>query len=382
MAKTYLTISAPVGIRNGQTWMPNTPADMAIATYLFDRIPVSKGGTAEIGLWASERSLLITELTGQIVTFQTVNQRPVIDGVIDPNGGTLKLMNQLAGDSPVPVGSITATVVSAPDKHFESFVSTMLVADPVSLPGFVPLRKTSLTAECIRRLVRVDGSSITWFGVVVPLSSPDSTLGSVPHVNFTPSPIQGGYWDANYDSFRGWGQLWDDYTAVIGSQMVAPGANQVLVIPFYRTSQHQNLGDFLSNWREAIAAAVTAAILSIDPSRLRTTFTFDRIVSSSFSNGWIPHKQFNTQAAGAAAMTDVLFDLDGVSAHPSSNWRPDNGVIYLNKTPPGSDNPVGGKHWYVGSRWKDFAQIYVGGMNTHHCCLNHLLYHGLRQYCS
>jgi hypothetical protein len=38
MALTFTDITAPVGIRNGQTTMPNKPSDLAIVTDLFDRM--------------------------------------------------------------------------------------------------------------------------------------------------------------------------------------------------------------------------------------------------------------------------------------------------------------------------------------------------------
>jgi hypothetical protein len=38
MALTFTDITAPVGIRNGQTTMPNKPGDLAIVTDLFDRM--------------------------------------------------------------------------------------------------------------------------------------------------------------------------------------------------------------------------------------------------------------------------------------------------------------------------------------------------------
>jgi len=99
MALTFTNISAPVGIRNGQTTMPNKPEDLAIVTDLFDRIPIANGGSAELfGVWSKNRDDLIQEVADQIVTFQSTNNRTVVDGVLDPGGGTLKLMNKLASD--------------------------------------------------------------------------------------------------------------------------------------------------------------------------------------------------------------------------------------------------------------------------------------------
>jgi hypothetical protein len=378
MAVTSRTISAPVGIRNGRLPMSNRQQDLSVVTDLFDRIKVSNGGTAEIGgLWAAERNALIAEVTAQIVAFQTTNARPVVDGVVDPSGGTLKLMNQYAAE-PSPA-QLSASVAPAPDGLAEDVSTQVYVTDVSSMSGFGPLRKAVVQAQYTRYLVRVEGSSINWFGIAIPWSFTGQT-STVPHINFTPTPIQGGYSDATYESFGGWGKLWDDYTDIIGGQMAASGADQVLVIPFYRTGQQRNLGDFLGNWRSVISAVLTAAINHYDPTALRDTFQFDSIVSSSFSNGWVAHHQFNTQAAGAAAMTDVLFDLDGVAG--GSNWRPDNGVIYLNRAPVARVNPVG-KHWYVGGRWgREFTALYGGNLNTHACCRNHLLYHGLWQYCT
>ncbi len=379
MANKIVKISAPVGIRNGVV-MPNTATDLAIVTDLFDRILYRQGGTAEIGgLWATGRTLLIDEVTAQIIVFQTVNHRPKVDGVLDPNGGSIQLMNQLAAEPP-PV-QVAAAVVPAPDGYGEEQTDVpQIVAEVNSVAGLGPLRPITVKGTYVRKLVRVDGSSIKWFGVVIPKSSSGKTLGSVPHLNFTPTPIQGGYSDANYDTFGGWGRLWLDYTGVIGGQMAASGVDQIVVLPFYRTSQAANLGDFLDNWQDVVSGVLTAAINSVDPLRLWDTFTFDRIVTSSFSNGFVAHLNFQSHAAGAAGMTDVLFDLDGVAG--GSHWRPAKGIIYQNRTAPRS-NPAGNV-WYVGGRWSgQFAKFYPpGGMNTHACCRNHLLYHGLLRFCS
>jgi len=344
-------------------------------TDIFDRIPVAKGGSAEIGgVWATDRNLLISEVTAQIVTFQTTNARPVVDGVVDPGGGTLKLMNQLAADP--PPGSITATVMPAPDK--EEIDSGLAVADVNLMAGLRPIEPMNVSTHLFRKLVRVENCSINWYGVVIPNSCQGQ--GAMPHINFTPTPNQGHYYDPGYDSFDSWGQLWKDYTWTIGGQVAASGANQILVIPFYKNSQFKSLGDFLLNWQEVVSQVITAALISYDPMMLRTDFSFDRIVSSSFSNGYVAHQNFNGQAVGAANMTDYIFDLDGAAG--GSHWVPGNGVIYRNQKPPGNNNPAGNV-WYVGGRWGNgFSPIYPGGINTHAACRNHLLYHGLFMFCS
>lgn len=380
MASTATNLTDAVGIRHGTTMMANTAADLARVTDLFDRIHVRDGGTLEVGgLWPADRAALIVELAGLITAFQTLHRRPKIDGVIDRGGGTLRLMNQLAVDpAPGGAGGIFAEVMPAPGERSMAFDNGCWVADPSAMAGAGPLRALAVSARYFRLLVRAEGSAIKWFGVVIPASVLARTDAS-PHINFTPTPAQGAYFDGAYDDFTAWGQLWDDYTEVIGGQIAAAGVNQILFLPFYKNAQAGKLGEFLVNWRAVIGAVGTAALNHLDVLYLRDSYTFNRIYSSSFSNGYVTHQNFFNSAQGAADMTETLFDLDGVAG--GSMWRPAKGVIYLNRNAPGGNSPIG-RHWYVGNRWADFAKVYGGRLpSTHALCRNHLLYPGLRQYC-
>jgi hypothetical protein len=358
--------------------LPNTMPDLIKIRDLLDRIPVARGGSMEIaGVWASDRNFLIAEVAAQITIFQTVNRRTVIDGAVDPRGGTLNLMNQLAVYAP---GTVSAQLAPTPAGFNEVETARPIVADPLSVAGFGQLRNTTPEGMYIRRLVEVDGCSIKWFGVLIPLSDDGDILTATPHIHFTPTPIQGGYHDASYESFAGWAQLWADYTDIPGGQITAAGANQILITPFYQTRQQRDLGDFLFNWKTVIKAVCGAVINWIDPFRLRDNYEFNSIVSSSFSNGWVAHQQFHTKGYQVEQTTDVLFDLDGVAG--GSNWRPPKGIIYLNRSSPARQNPVAGNQFYVGGRWNNFARFYPGGLNTHACCRNHLLYHGVKTFCT
>jgi hypothetical protein len=381
-----VTISQSVGVRRGSIMMPNLQSDLDRVTALFDAIPPANGGTQGLNVdWAVPRDLLIAGVTAQIIAFQTANRAnlPVIDGVVDPRGNTLRLMNALAG--PAPDVGVTATVVQSPypDYAEEVISPTFQTVDVPSMPGKAALRHADFQVNYVRRLVRIEGSSINWVGVIFPGSAGSITVGKVPHLFFTPLPTQGDYYDQAYDSFGGsppWWKLWHDYTWGMGRQLIAAGVDQFLVIPFYRNSQHGNLGSFLSNWQDVIAAAVTEAISSVDPYYLRDTFTFDRICSSSFSNGWIPHLAFNSSGDGAARMTDVVFDIDGQAARPPCRWRPSNGVSYLDLPPPRGGNPAASQ-WYVGGRWKDFYKYWPEGFRSHNACASYLLFHGVSVYC-
>jgi hypothetical protein len=357
------TISRSVGIRNGMTIMPNNPADVQTIAGLLDQIPLENGGTASTpGLWSSDQTLLIGQVTAAIIAFQTVNNRHTIDGVIDPGGGTLLLMNQL-----VPPEPITAMVVQE-DVNSQSWI----VAEPSSLPGTGPLIPLDISPQLTRKLISVNGSSIKWFGVVIPLNDTGQIIdGAQPHLFFTPSPNQGGYDDSTYDEFTAWTNLWDDYTSVIGSQLVASGAPQILVIPFYKTAQSGKLGSFLTDWREVISVVVTAAMNSIDPLFLSDRFAFDRIFSSSFSNGVATLQNFHTQGADVASLTQMTFDLDGQAS------RPNPGLSYRNTPAPSGMNPQGGD-WHVGGRFAQLRPSHAGSID-HNIC-PYLLLHGLTMF--
>lgn len=360
------TITQAVGIRNGITMMPNNQADLRTVTELLDRIPTINGGTAATPrLWATDRMLLITQVTAAIVSFQTINRRPVIDGVVDPGGGTIRVMNQLAAPAPV------SAVVVREELNSQLWV----VAEPASLSGTAALQARDISPPLTRKLVSVSGSSIKWFGVVLPLNQTGGVAGGTPHIFFTPSPWQGDYNDGGYNQFTSWNGLWDKYTSLVGSQLVASGASQILVIPFYKNSQTGSLGSFLTNWKEVISAVVTAAINSTDPLFLRDTFQFTEIFSSSFSNGITTLHNFNTQGANAASMTRLVFDLDGQAA--GSHWRPANGIIYLNRHAPGGTNPIG-THFYVGGRFANLRPRYPGASDHNLCPF--LLFHGLSTF--
>jgi hypothetical protein len=114
-------------------------------------------------------------------------------------------------------------------------------ASVYSMPGVDPLLPDSKATRYTRQLIRVTGTSIKWFGVVIPESVVSTVSSAVPHIFFTPTPIQGHYYDQTYDSF-GWGRLWDDYTSRIGGLLTASGVNQILVIPFYKNSRGWGVG--------------------------------------------------------------------------------------------------------------------------------------------
>jgi hypothetical protein len=379
MAK--VTISDSVGIRNGVRPCTNRQADLEKIRDLFDAIPTEAGGTRDsIGEWSKVKEVLIVEIAAQITIFQEVQAGLIVDGAIDKNGSTLKRMNAIVASLSGGVQVISAKVEHDVRPYSETGRDVKYTAiDIHSMPGTGPLRIQHHSWSYVRRLVRVENCSIKWFGVLFNAPGGRVEFGSIPHIYFTPHPAQGHYYDYGYDSFKTWHKLWHDYTQAPGRQIVTAGKDQVLVVPFYTNAQHHNLGDFLQNWKEAVTAAVTVAIDSIDPTWLRDRFEFKEIYSTSFSDGWIPHSQFQREGVGVAQMTTRIIDLDGQAAHPPSRWRPANGIIYLDRRPPHGMNPRANE-WYVGERWtqKIMADDWGGGFTGHAACSSYLLFHGMR----
>jgi len=368
-----VTIRAAVGTRNGVVPLPNLNDDLATVTDLFDRISSQNGGTADVaGQWPADRTTLIAQVTGQIWTFQTTNQMQVADSAIDPGGATLRLMNQLAVDPPPVVGGPLGN-------YDQDYIQrSPFFAAITSLPGTLPLVPIQGQIEYSRRLVKVSGSSIKWFGVVLPTPVGSTVASAVPLIFFTPTPHQHPAEDFDYDTFLGgWPSLWDDYTDRIGGLLSVSGVNQILVLPFYKNALANNLGSFLTNWQDVVAAVITAAVNDINPYYFAGSYSFISIVSASFSNGIGVHQRFNGNAIGAKSMTSVLFDLDGQAQTGGSNWRPPNGIIYLNRPAPGGINPQA-SNWFVGERWSLFDTVQPQTSQfSHHACSQFLLSHGL-----
>ena len=251
---------------------------------------------------------MIKEIAAQITIFQGAPPGGLtVDGAIDPLGNTLKRMNAISASLLGGVTVISARVDHnvAPYSEIGQDVSFTAI-DSFSMPGRGPLKIIRDKWSYVRRLVRVENCSIKWFGVLFNAPGGTAQFGSVPHIYFTPHPSQGRppYLDHAYDSFTTWRKLWHDYTQAPGRQIVTAGKDQVLVVPFYTNAQHRGgLGDFLLNWKETVTTVVTAAIDSIDPTALRSRFEFDEIYSTSFSDGWIPHRQFHTEGLGVKEMT-------------------------------------------------------------------------------
>jgi hypothetical protein len=83
-------------------------------------------------------------------------------------------MNKLAAEPP-----LRAVVAPPPGARAEFMNVNVYVASVPSVPGVDVMRKAVVSAEYTRKLVRVDASSIKWYGVAIPRSL---NPGAIPHV--------------------------------------------------------------------------------------------------------------------------------------------------------------------------------------------------------
>ncbi len=372
MSVITVSIKAPVGLRNGKTMLTNNQKDLDTVTDLFDRIDKTDGGTADVaGDWFADRPSLIQQVADQIAAFQYANNLTV-DSTLDPHGRGLRLMNQLADDLPL-IASVDAALSDI------DLTGSHVYAAPASVAGTQALGRAENDVKFSRFLVQLSGSTIKWFGVMIP-TQVHATIGSTTtHIFFTPSPGQHPAYDHDYDTFKnGWAEMWDNYTWTIGAQISLATANQIVVIPFYKGTQWNNLGGFLSDWSDAITQVVRAAIGRLDPDLDATDFSVGAIVSSSFSNGITTHKHFQSAGVGTTAVTKIMFDLDGGAS--GTVWAPSGMVTYRNSAvSANTPNPSGSKY-LVGSRWANFYAR-DPHLNTHSACVDHLLMHGVFTYC-
>jgi hypothetical protein len=357
------SISASVG-KGGV----NIPQDVSVVQKLLNDVPAQSGGPITP---LKVDGLAWSKTIAAISRFQKIAcgfQWP--DGRVDPAGKTFDRLCDLGGDQDQNA-NITATV-----ERGDALPQGWTVVEPASVPGKDELRPLGIHVTLLtRKLVSVKGTSVKWFGVVVPQKGAGQIAGGSPHIFFTPTPYQGGYQDSAYEQFTTWQMLWDDYTSIMGTQLVYSGVPQILVIPFYKNSQRANLGSFLTNWREVVSEVITQTIYAIDPYFLRNKFEFDKIFTSSFSDGIWTHQDFNTHGVDAASMTQMTFDMDGSAAKPATHWRASKMVAYHNTPVPGQNNPVG-FDWYVGNRFgKAFSFLYPGEIP--HAWCRFLLLHGL-----
>jgi hypothetical protein len=369
------TLTKPVGIRNGQTPMPNEKKDLDKVTDLFDRISFAQGGSMEIGgLWATERSALILEVTAQIVTFQTRNGL-VVDGVIDQTGDTLKLLNQLARPP-----RFTVTIRSGSPELYDTTISDSKdwFVVPPTVPGKKPM---DFVQEHVRhnfRIYRVDGlERIHWFSVVTPVGR----VGPKPTCVFFFLPDVGqestaGFSESEYEAMAP-GSRWEGvlraYSQVMGSQMIASDPeNLVLIIPLRPMSvdiKHE-LGDLNDHWKTVGELLATDAVMQEDPFAIRTdALSLNSVITASYSSGLNVHANFVKNARGLDAVREASIEIDG-----DASWSAPRSMVFK------EDHPNHGGNYFTRGRWGKLPAAAVAKhriKTTHWQIAQYMLHAGL-----
>jgi hypothetical protein len=269
------------GVRNG-VQMPNNPDDLQTITTLFDNFPFAQGGTSDVpGPWASDQATLIEEVTAQIFYFQKLNNTPVVDGVVDREGTTLRLMSKLAG---------TVLIQSNPDSLTSVHDVPNQVISPYSLGDFFQeIPQTGSMSEFLFKMLK-DGE-IYWIGAAVPAGTADF---SKVQIFFHPTVVQDGQVvaaDGDYRDFRGgWSNLTSEraiqrYVAMQGGQLA--GARQTaLVVPFMTMAAYGGTAPaymFATSPVDTLNAIMTAVQNAAVPGS--SAIQVSQVGVSSFSSG-------------------------------------------------------------------------------------------------
>jgi hypothetical protein len=325
-------ITQAVGIRNGVTMMPNTDRDLETVTGLLDRISLLNGGTATTPrLWLkNNKTLLISQVTAAIVAFQTINlvalqklnRKAVIDGAVDRDGSTIKLMNQLAAPIPDTITQKNPPKLTAVHKVTNPIVRPSVTVTPIASFRFVP---DTLIAEIHEFLFEVrKAGSLFWVGAAIPKGTTDFTRVQV---YFHPTVVNGGVvhaTDTDYKDFKGgWSRSIQRYVAMQGGQLAGAGRLMPLLVPFTTMAALVSPAKNMFNDRpvETLNAIMAAIQSEITPHSSRKPM-LSNVGVSSFSSGITALRLFLTAMSSSGLVKEIIdFDSPFIISEPKQLTR-------------------------------------------------------------
>lgn len=323
------TLAGPVGRRNGVAVL-SAPDDQLKVIELLDRISPANGGQS--GVWSTPRpgarysppSALVAAIKLFQQRWQPGGDIPKVDGVVDPDGATLRKMDALAGapSVPLPVG---------PGGTNPDLIHGMLV-EQMNPDATVPVvEKRTVLAPYIadfpaaqvpivgvfypfRFRIEKDGRYY-WVGVAASPLTSDFTQAQI---YIHPTPTQGEVTVAtvgDYPRFAGgWKKIWR-YLPTIGAQMAAVRPI-LLIVPFMpdpARNAESPWNIFATRPAETLSAIVTATHREL-AARLpitgpRQPHVLSRIGVASYSSG-IYFQQASLNMLAGTGLVAETFDFD------------------------------------------------------------------------
>lgn len=331
-------LSTAVGRANNGTAARSAPVDQRKVIDLLSRILPRDGGQS--GLWQAPAPgkeyqpppALVRAIKAFQLRWVPTGEVKKADGVVDPDGATLRQLDAKAGSSQVPIGPggtdpnlVDGIVIEQINRKADApYIDSMQALGPIFKD--LPLTQITVAGAFFPFLfeLRKDGQ-IYWVGVAAPPLTSDFTKAQV---YLHPTPEQAGVATADYKKFKGgWRERMFNYVIRGGIQLSAirPMLCIVPFMPDHAQNADSTLNVFATRPVETLNAIVTAThremakrIPIVGPSGLHK---LNQIGVTSFSSGIHFMKMFIGKF-GETGLVSETIDLDSrwIKAERKKNW--------------------------------------------------------------
>jgi hypothetical protein len=342
------SISGPVGIRNGTQQVANAVVDQAKVIGLLSLIRPTDGG--KLGVWIPPPlpgpvRKCPPQLADAIRGFQQVwrarGELGIADGVVDPQGRTLRKLDALASNMLVGPGGIDPSLITFRQTNPANLTAAHAVTQQVIAPLtmgdlFYEIAQTGTIHEFLFEM-RKDGA-IYWIGAAVPQGTTDFSKAQV---FFHPTVVQAGVVhaaDGDYASFRGgWSGRLQRYVAMQGGQL-AGARRTTLIVPFMTMAATTGKAPaymFATRPTETLNAILTAVCSEVAPGVLNPV-QVSQIGVSSFSSGIGAMRLFILSFGGGLIAETTDFDSPFIINEPKVITRASGAVgrVFSQVAPP------------------------------------------------
>lgn len=253
--------------------------------------------------------LSIGGLAEAISSFQGFQKLPRRDGRVDPNGSTIKRINEILNpglNPPFPVPTLPGNTGA-----IRPLTAQPNMATTVNKVAWIPI-PFSLQSEWVIKWSAVQGNGKVhyfeldedvvpnWFAVLVPnnVTSFDKI-----HIFFHPTPAQAGYVDARYKTKTGWSGVFHYMSDDFAVQFCGAQTGRILIMPLMTQGAAETCGIFPARW-ESLVTQMLGQISS-------SPATISSVVVSSFSSG-ITYSAAFRRNAGLGGRLRGIIDFDGL----------------------------------------------------------------------
>ena len=369
------SIVSSVGIRNRVQQVANAVLDQTKILGLLSLIKSIDGGKA--GVWNPPPlpgpagrcpSQLADAIRGFQEVWRTRGDLRTVDGVVDPDGATLRKLDALVSGQAIIPGSVDPARISLrqtnPANLTVAHDVTQMVISPVLVGGL--LQEFSQTGSIQELLfeMRKDGA-VYWIGAAVPRGT---TEFSKVQVFFHPTVVQGGVThaaDGDYATFRGgWPAHLQRYVAMQGGQLAAVRRTP-LIVPFMTMAANTGTAPhymFATKSTETLSAIMTAVRDTVVPGTAHPV-QVTQIGVSSFSSGIGAMRLFIQTFNSGQIVETTDFDGPFIIAEPKTITRSPGAVgRVFSQTPP--RHPEIGYQYLPAAKFRNISKFRAEGVHA------------------